>query len=379
MYPSSSLLLDASSNLADIEEGDSLSFTWTCLRTSPVVGPCDGITLDTYKQASKTKSMDIRQILIPSILSIVTSDETECEAGILVITLAVRSTTVFETAYNEIKVVILSRNTPIIQSLVNTNANANSNAMYKFNTNEKLLVEGVVSIPTNATVMWSISDSVDLDAASILPINKFMYRTKASTVSLLLRPNSLPEGSRLTITLTCASTTKVTSATITVITNSPPRGGDFIVDPTDGVEIQDVFSMSLPLWTDDDLPLSYEFLYRFNTNASSADTTSAQVLRSRSQLSNAMTYLSAKSKSSATVVVIVANVYDSIDAYTSSSSQVAVHALQLSPTEFNNLMTTEVNDLTNRADPLDTDGIAQLTTIINRYAILIYYFYTNNT
>jgi len=365
MYPSSSLLLDASANLDDIEEGESLSFTWSCLRTSPLVGPCDGISLDTYKQASKTKSMDIRLIPVPSILSIVTSDEIECRAGTIVITLAVRSSAVFETAYNDVTVVILSKNTPIIQSLVDTNAIANNNAKYKFNTNDKLLVEGVVSIPTNATVTWSISDNVDLNDASILPTNIFMYRTKASTVSLLLKPKSLPEGTRLTITLTCASTSKETSSSITVLTNSPPRAGEFIVDPIDGVEIKDIFSMSSPFWVDDDLPLSYEFLYHFNTNTSGS--TNAQILRSRSQLSNAMTYLSANSKSSATVVVIVGNVYDSIDAYTSSSAHVIVHALQLPPEEFNNLMKTEINGVTNRADPYDTDGIAQLTTIINRY------------
>jgi len=32
-------------------------------------------------------------------------------------------------------------------------------------------------------------------------------------------------------------------------------------------------------------------------------------------------------------------------------------------------MKTEINGVTNRADPYDTDGIAQLTTIINRYNI----------
>ena len=365
MYPDSTLLLDASSNLADIMADEKLTFTWSCLRTKPYVGPCDGITL-----SNNLDTMG-RGVNVPSILSIVTGDETVCEAGSITVTLAVGSSVVFETAYSDVTIVIISKNTPIIESLINSNIK--SNGVSKINVGDKLQISGVISIPVNASVTWNISDSINLNTASLTPTSVFMYRTKASTVSLLLKPNSLPQGASLTITLTCKSTTRTTRSSIVVNTNSPPSDGSFIVDPTTGVELRDLFSMSASLWTDEDYPLSYEFLYYFNSTRTSSSST--LVLRSRTQIPSAMVYLSANSMNATSIAIIIAKVYDGLDAYTTLSLPVTVCTQQLSPVEYGNLIGTSVNSLKSRADPLDTDGIAQLTTMMNRYYYYYHYYY----
>ena len=370
MYPDSTLLLDASSNLADIMADETLTFTWSCLRTKPYVGPCNGITISNNLD---TMSKDVN---VPSILSIVTGNETVCEAGTIIVTLVVGSSVVFETAYNDVTVVIISKNTPIIVSLINSNVKSNS--ISKINVDDKLQISGIISIPINATVTWNISNSINLNTVSLTPTSVFMYRTKASTISLLLAPNSLPQGTSLTITLTCKSTTSTTRSSIVINTNSPPSDGSFIVDPTAGIELKDLFSMSASLWIDDDYPLSYEFLYYFNSNSSSSSSSSGSstlVLRSRSQIPSAMVYLSANTMNTTSIAIIIARVYDGLDAYTSLSLPVTVSTQQLSPAEYGNLIGTSVNSLKSRADPLDTDGIAQLTTIMNRYH---YYYHHYN-
>ena len=359
MYPDSTLLLDASSNLADIIADETLTFTWSCLRTRPYVGPCDGITL------SNSFGTMGKEVNVPSILSIVTGNEMVCEAGTITVTLAVGSSVVFETAYSDVTVVIISKNTPIIESLINSNIKSNS--VSKINVDDKLQISGIISIPVNATVTWNISNSINLNTVSLTPTSVFMYRTRASTINLLLKPNSLPRGTSLTITLTCKSTTRITRSSIVISTNSPPTDGSFIVDPTTGVELKDLFSMSASLWTDDDYPLSYEFLYYFNSSSSDSSSSSTLVLRSRSQIPSAMVYLSANTMNTTSIAIIIARVYDGLDAYTSLSLPVTVCTQQLSPAEYGNLIGTSVNSLKSRADPLDTDGIAQLATMMNRY------------
>lgn len=186
---------------------------------SPSFGPCNGITIDTYKSGNK---------YIPSILQVTTKNYTVCDRGEIIVTLAVSSSSSYTTAYNEIYITILSTNTPIIVSLINKNTD--TNGRIKVNTNEKLLIEGIVGIPTNATVFWSSSSSssIDLKTASLTPISMFMYKTKATTISILFRPNSLPDGSRFSITLSCITNNKNVSSSITIITNSPPKYGNFI-------------------------------------------------------------------------------------------------------------------------------------------------------
>ena len=228
MYPSSSLVLDASSNLDHLEKDETLSFTWSCMRTSPSFGICNGITIGSLKSGKKNT---------PSMLSVTTKNYTMCEPGEVIITLVVSSSLSFDTATNEIYISILSSNTPIIESLTNTNTNSNSKV--KVNTNEKLLIEGTVGIPTNATITWSSSSSsIDLKTASLTPISMFMYSTKATTISILLRPYSLPEGSRFSITLSCVTNNKNVSSSITIVTNNPPKYGNFIVNPKSGIELK---------------------------------------------------------------------------------------------------------------------------------------------
>ena len=346
MYPSTSLLLDASSNNDNLDINEILTFKWTCIRSFPL-GDCSGITLEYFRDRFNRP--------VPSILAVNTGDEYVCQPGTVIITLAVTSNLVAETSYNEIYITIVNVDTPIIRSLSATTGRS------KFNINENIVLEGIVGIPINATVSWS-SLNINLRTISITPVSTFMLRSTASIQNLIIKPYSLPEGSKLTFTLTAKSATKSVSSSIEIVTNTPPTNGILNVHPKIGIELNDEFTLSSYFWADEDIPLSYDFLYSFDT------TSSTFTLKSRSEANIAVVYLTANSMyyKSKINVTVVGNVYDSFDAFSSSSVPVTVLPWKFTSREFDSRITLELSDLKSRADPTNTDGISQLASILNR-------------
>jgi hypothetical protein len=46
---------------------------------------------------------------------------------------------------------------------------------------------------------------------------------------------------------------------ISIEINSPPSFGSFLINPTVGIELQDLFYFTANDWIDEDLPLLYSF------------------------------------------------------------------------------------------------------------------------
>jgi hypothetical protein len=97
--------------------------------------------------------------------------------------------------------------------------------------------------------------------------------TQLSSAALVLRPNSLVPKTRYVFTLRAAESGVLTSsgrqthradASVTVVLNNPPLGGQVSVSPSVGQVLLTTFVATTSLWTDDatDLPLRYQFFYK---------------------------------------------------------------------------------------------------------------------
>lgn len=77
----------------------------------------------------------------------------------------------------------------------------------------------------------------------------------------VVEANSLLPGASYTFSLTASLVKGGTkgTASVTVVTNSAPTSGNCFSTPSLGVEIIDDFKLECSQWTDDDLPLSYEW------------------------------------------------------------------------------------------------------------------------
>ena len=160
----------------------------------------------------------------------------------------------------------------------------------KLNTGAKLRLGGTVALTGDCNAVWTVDDmSVDLERSALLPTR--LQVTDSRSVTMVLAPYSLPPGVKLTFSLTCSTLLgQVGTAKVTVVTNSPPLPGVFFVDPSEGVELADQFRFTSSMFSDDDMPITYQygFLSRVNT---------LLVVQTRSESAFAVSQLPAGSES----------------------------------------------------------------------------------
>ena len=130
----------------------------------------------------------------------------------------------------------------------------------KFNNNEDTYVEMVASYQTETVKTDSYWELVSGDGDA----NKIFYTADRSKPNMIISLGDLMGGSAYTFKYTVfdnQSEDSYGSASITVVTNSPPTSGMFAVEPETGEVMKDEFKMYADLWQDDasDLPLQYAF------------------------------------------------------------------------------------------------------------------------
>jgi hypothetical protein len=136
---------------------------------------------------------------------------------------------------------------------------------------EKLKVRSVVYTNfSQANYSWSLIDTsgtdfIDSAAMTATLISSNLEKTFLA-IDLILRPNVLRSSSTYMLQLSCFHNGNMEAfSSITVTTNSPPRGGTFSSIPTKGKALSTVFNLTAPFWTSDQLPLQYEFGFIGNT------------------------------------------------------------------------------------------------------------------
>ena len=130
------------------------------------------------------------------------------------------------------------------------------------------------SVRTNETCLmeWSAEElgvgPVDLQLISDSSIIKSL-RVKNSLetlflANLALKPNALLQGATFRFTLSCAllfDNLFVSYRSTDIWTNDFPSPGDLTITPNIGIEFDTLYLFEALLWSDSDMPLTYEFLY----------------------------------------------------------------------------------------------------------------------
>jgi hypothetical protein len=193
------------------------------------------------------------------------------------------------------------------------------------NPTTKLTLIGTIDFPTGGIASWQVDDDdLDLSVSSLSPITKLFRESRDSisrvSVSLVLKSNSLQEGSTYTFSLLVSLNTGYNSSSaFEVITNTPPLPGGLSVTPVNGFEMNTTFKFVAYRWEDVELnlPLTYAF-------ASYSPLTGYSVFRSRRQKTTASAKLAAGQVSADYTFGVRLHVYDSLDGRSTSVGQVRV-------------------------------------------------------
>jgi hypothetical protein len=310
----SSLSLDGSksydqdqNNVFGISAG--LSFTWTCTQLSPVVSASCSDVIEPISGLEK--------VLVKPLLT--------ATGASLQFTLTVRDQTSQRTASSTVTVGIL----PLLSTSISLRSNAVQNVI---NPDQSLTVLGTVSIPASlrCVLNWSTDSSItglDLTKAVLTPLFSLVPASADGLnipINLKLFPNVLLGGFTYSFKLTSRleSPGVGSSLTMTVMVNSPPKLGSFIISPSEGEELTTLFSFSCARWQDDNLPLQYQFSYLTSTG-------NKLTMRSIADTSFTSLTLPAGENTRGNDVQGIADVFDSYLANVSSSATVKVRASSL--------------------------------------------------
>jgi hypothetical protein len=195
-----------------------------------------------------------------------------------------------------------------------------------FNVQQKLSILGTIDLYKPCNASWSVDDpSISLRQISLTPLHKMLQ--VSSTVAsgsmtierlyLSLASNSLPGDSSFIFRLKCGDSMEG----IQVDTNSPPRPGAFLASPGKGIALSTLFQLLAVRWTDQQLPLKYEFRYWAYT------TQSYVTLRSFQAVGELTTVLPLGLESNLFQVPLQLSVSDTLNAVSQASANVSVQGI----------------------------------------------------
>ena len=196
----------------------------------------------------------------------------------------------------------------------------------RINPSQKLKIVGTMEFVSPGTATWSLDDtSIDLEQVSSSVTSRILSVPGGGnvqtfvTMSLVIPPNVLPEQSTFNFVLNVVLDSGfANSATIVIVTNSPPLPGLFIVSPSNGTMLQTEFAFNADDWEDSDRPISYAFGFL-------QDGATFSVLRAKEELS----YFATRDIPSGPVnedylLIAHVEVYDVMSARASASAPIKV-------------------------------------------------------
>jgi hypothetical protein len=278
---------------------------------------------------------------------------TASAASEAVVTLTVRDTANFRSHSRVVNIVLLSP----LSAAISLQSSSPSNFI---NPGQSLQLLGEISLPvgvSSAVLTWSSTGAVvNLNASALTPLTKAVTvdtsATSASstTFSLKLSTEIFQGGFSYTFRLLCqlSSPGISTSSSINLAVNAPPTRGQFLVSPSEGIELSDLFTLSCTQWQDDHLPLQYSFGY-LTTSGNRA------VLTSLTQSSFKNTQLSAGLKSEGYLVNCFAEIFDNYLAKSTVGMVVTVKEKVLSSKQINSFLNQSSSAFTSN----NADGIKQ--------------------
>jgi hypothetical protein len=220
--------------------------------------------------------------------------------------------------------------------------------LYSNPTSKKPMLATVTTSSTSCTAYWTIDDPLtSLHSINLTSLTKTIASYSAVYFNLALIPNALVQRAAFSLTITCGAYT----SSIAVTTNGPPLPGLFSVTPSSGTALTTLFSMVVQKWTDEDLPISFQFAYY----SFSAD--SNLVFLSRTEATVAQTLLPASLSLDCLV-----EVFDVLDA--SVMATAAVFVANLTQAATMSALSSQINASSNTVDGYKA-LVALGTTVLN--------------
>jgi hypothetical protein len=180
----------------------------------------------------------------------------------------------------------------------------------------------------------------------------------------------------LTIVLICKLENENTStASIRITTNGPPSPGFFVVMPKDGFALNTSFVFSASQWTDDDIPISFDFGFIDSTNGAKL------IIQSKSEVSFGKSLLSAGAPSDNNSANCFVRVYDDMSAVSTLETVVTIMPQQFSPSQLSTIIDNQLTAGAGNLDAtkqvlatasstlsmIDCAGAKNCNTLYNRY------------
>jgi hypothetical protein len=189
------------------------------------------------------------------------------------------------------------------------------------NTVTKVEIDADITFVGDGTATWSF-DSTDLvlgDIASSAISTSISADTESNLINrLTLPPGSLTAGETYIFTITVALDSGVESfSTVSLELNSGPTPGLFSVSPGSGIEVETTFTLTATGWTDDNLPLTFEYGF-----ISASGT--FQVIRPQSQTTFIETFLPRGDVLNNYTLATIIFIFDSFDANSTVTNNVRV-------------------------------------------------------
>jgi hypothetical protein len=159
---------------------------------------------------------------------------------------------------------------------------------FKFNPNDKIVLNGLLQTNYGAQAVWSSKDMPSFPyytyaTSAKTSVTKIITTTSVqknfpsgySTFQLGIESNILLAGKSYEYKLSVGYLNGVdyASASVLIFVNSPPTSGSFSVSPTSGYAFSTNFNFNAVDWIDDaaDFPLRYEFFYYLYSDSFNVD------------------------------------------------------------------------------------------------------------
>jgi hypothetical protein len=214
---------------------------------------------------------------------------------------------------------------PSLYPVITLSSNVDLTKSNRINPSQSLQLKANISFATpglHGNLTWLSSSNLNLSSFPSTPtVRSILTSPLKLTVYLALPRNSLAAGQSYSFGLRCKleGNIQVTNF-ITVSVNIPPSSGKFGVSPSSGTAYLEAFALTCSNWIDTDLPLSYQFSFLSLTGRT-------LITKGLTPLSYSSTVLPEGQKENNQLVTCQADIYDSMNANTTTFVTTQVHPL----------------------------------------------------
>ena len=310
--PGEALVLDATSSYDPDNMLENLKYSWRCIILGNLSDPASQLQCSHLLTPAPDSSLHSAVVFKP--LSSANSDD------LYLVTLTISSAD-GHFASTSTKINIVPATAPTLTVTPVTG---------KYNPNSKLKLEASVHSTYSGTATWMLgTNAVTGSGITLFSASTFAIRADYFTpTNLVVRSGSLTAGLTYTFTLLfqSPSLSRPSMVSVNVVVNSAPISGTFSVNPSTGIEISDVFTLTTSYWNDPDLPMTYEFGYYDFSG-------SLLVVRPRKADAFTSQTLGRGNQQKGFSLVCGVRVYDSLNAFATKTTSVKVTSMIGSETE----------------------------------------------